>query len=60
MDEWIGSITADAAYDTRKCRDAIAACYAHAVTPPRKNAKLWIPDCPMSERETKQFYPQNI
>ena len=37
----IGSITADGAYDTRKCHDAIADRGAHAVIPPRKNAKPW-------------------
>jgi hypothetical protein len=36
----------DGAYDTRKCHDAIAARNAHAVIPPRKNAKLWKPDTP--------------
>ena len=35
----IGSVTADGANDTRKCHDAIANRGAHAVTPPRKNAK---------------------
>ncbi|AGI74569.1 IS5 family transposase [Octadecabacter arcticus 238] len=45
-DEEIGSVTADGAYDTRKCHNAIAARNAHAVIPPRKNAKLWRPDTP--------------
>jgi hypothetical protein len=40
-DEQIASVTADGAYDTRKCHDAIADRGAHAVIPPRKNAKLW-------------------
>ena len=39
--EAIGSVTADGAYDTRKCHDAIADRGAHAVIPPRKNAKSW-------------------
>ena len=39
----IGSVTADGAYDTRKCHEAIAARDAHAVIPPRKNAKPWKP-----------------
>jgi len=39
----IGSVTADGAYDTRKCHDAIAARGAHAIIPPRKNAKPWKP-----------------
>jgi hypothetical protein len=40
-DEQIGSVTADGAYDTRKCHDAIADRGAHAVIPPCKNAKPW-------------------
>ncbi|AGI68756.1 hypothetical protein OAN307_c32370 [Octadecabacter antarcticus 307] len=31
---------------TRKCHDAIAARNAHAVIPPRKNAKLWRSNTP--------------
>jgi len=42
-DQSVGSVTADGAYDTRKCHDAIAARGAHAVIPPRKNAKPWKP-----------------
>jgi len=42
-DQEIGSVTADGAYDTRKCHDAIADRGAHAVIPPRKNAKPWKP-----------------
>ena len=42
-DQDIGSVTADRAYDTRKCHEAIAARDAHAVVPPRKNAKPWKP-----------------
>ena len=45
-DEEIESVTADGAYDTRKCHNAIVALNAHAVIPPRKNAKLWKPDTP--------------
>jgi len=45
-DQEIGSVTADGAYDTRKCHDAIASRNAHAIIPPRKNAKLWKPDTP--------------
>ncbi len=40
-DEEIGSVTADGAYDTRKCHNAIADRGAVAVIPPRKNAQLW-------------------
>ena len=39
----IGFVTADGAYDTRKCHEAIAARDARAVIPPRKNAKPWKP-----------------
>jgi len=42
-DQDIGSVTADEVYDTRKCHDAIAKRNAHAVIPPRKNAKPWKP-----------------
>lgn len=40
-DEPIGSVSADGAYDTRGCHDAIALRGAQAVIPPRKNAALW-------------------
>jgi Transposase DDE domain len=40
----IASVTADGAFDTRKCYDAIAARGAAAIIPPRKNAKPWKPD----------------
>lgn len=42
-DQEIGLVTADGAYDTRKCHEAVADRGAHAVIPPRKNAKLWKP-----------------
>lgn len=42
----IASVTADGAFDTRKCHDAIAARGAAAIIPPRKNAKPWKPDTP--------------
>ena len=43
-DQEIASVTADGAYDTRKCHNAIADRGANAVIPPRKNAKPWRPD----------------
>ena len=43
-DQEIGSVTADGAYDTRKCHDAIAKRRADAVIPTRKNARPWKPD----------------
>jgi len=43
-DEDIATVTADGAYDTRKCHDTIAKRGAAAIIPPRKNAKPWKPD----------------
>ena len=43
-DQEIASITADGAYDTRKCHDALAARGAAAIIPPCKNTKPWKPD----------------
>ena len=43
-DQPIASVTADGAFDTHKCHDAIAERGAAAVIPPRKNAKPWKPD----------------
>lgn len=40
-DQEIASVTADGAFDTRKCNDAIAVRGAAAITLPRKNAKPW-------------------
>lgn len=45
-DQEIASVTADGAYDTRKCHDAIAARGAAAIIPPRKNARPWKTDTP--------------
>ena len=45
-DQQIASVTADGAFDTPKCHDAIAARGAAAIIPPRKNAKPWKPDSP--------------
>ena len=64
-DEGIGSVTGGGACDTRKCHNAIAARTAHAVIPPRRNAKLCKPDTPgptrpAPERETKRCDPQTI
>ena len=43
-DQEIATVTADGAFDTRKCHDAIATRGAAAIIPPRKNAKPWKPD----------------
>ena len=39
-DQEIGSVTADGAYDTRKCHDAIADRGAHAVIPPQERQAM--------------------
>src|SRR5690606_40156727 len=41
QDEQIASVYTDGAYDTKQCRQVIADRQAHAVIPPRKNAKPW-------------------
>jgi len=43
-DQEIASVTADGAFDTRKCHDAIAACGPTAIIPRRKNGKPWKAD----------------
>ena len=40
-DERIDSVYTDGAYDTKCCRKVISDRQAHAVIPPRKNAKPW-------------------
>ncbi len=44
-DQAIGTVTADGAYDTRKCHAAIAERGATAVIPIRKNGRPWKEDC---------------
>jgi len=46
VDQEIASVTADGAFDTRKCHDAIADRGAAAIIRPRKNARPWKPDTP--------------
>ncbi len=41
QEEQIDSVYTDGAYDTKQCRQVIAERQAHAVLPPRKNAKPW-------------------
>jgi transposase len=41
LNEQIDSVYIDGAYDTKQCRQVIADRQAHAVIPPRKNAKPW-------------------
>lgn len=55
LDQDIGSVTADGVYDTRKCHDAVAARGAHAVIPPRMNAKPWKPTSAGAIARNKAF-----
>ena len=45
-DEPIETVTADGAYDTRRCHAAIIDRGAHAVIPIRRNGCAWKEDCP--------------
>lgn len=45
-DEAIGTVTADGAYDTRRCHSAILERGRTASIPIRKNGRLWKEDCP--------------
>jgi hypothetical protein len=42
----IGTVTADGAYDTRRCHTAIIDRQATAIIPIRKNGRPWKEDCP--------------
>ena len=44
--EDIGTVTADGAYDTRRCYTAIIDRQATAIIPIRKNGRPWKEDCP--------------
>ena len=44
--EEIGTVTADGAYDTRRCHTAIIDRKATAIIPIRKNGQPWKEDCP--------------
>jgi len=44
--EDIGTVTADGAYDTRRCHTAIIDREATAIIPIRKNGRPWKEDCP--------------
>jgi hypothetical protein len=45
-DEQIGTVTADGAFDTRRCHSAIIDRGATAIIPIRKNGRPWKEDCP--------------
>ena len=45
-DETVSTVTADGAYDTRRCLGAIIERGANAIIPIRRNGCLWKEDCP--------------
>ena len=55
LDEQIDSVYTDGAYDTKQCRQVIADRQAHAVIPPRKNARPW-KDTKVHSRVRKELF----
>jgi len=55
-DEQIGTVTADGAYDTRRCHTAILKRGAAPIIPIRKNGRSWKEDCPaaIARNETRR------
>ncbi len=47
-EETVGTVTADGAYDTRRCHGAIIGRGADAIIPIRRNGRDWKEDCPAS------------
>lgn len=45
-DELINTVTADGAYDTRRCHGAIIERGANGIIPVRRNGRAWKDDCP--------------
>lgn len=56
-DEDIGTVTADSAYDTRRCHGAVIARGGAAIISIRRNGRAWKEDCPASKRATKPCAP---
>ena len=60
-DEQIDTVTADGAYDTRRCHTAIINGQATPIIPIRKNGRFWKEDCPAAKvwnetrRATKRY-----
>ncbi|MCZ4270144.1 IS5 family transposase [Rhodobacteraceae bacterium G21628-S1] len=52
-DEQIGTVTADGAYDTRRCQTAILARKAIPIIPIRKNGRLWKDDSPAARARSE-------
>ena len=47
--ETFATVTADGAYDTRRCHTAIIDRQAIAIIPIRKNGRPWKADCPAAQ-----------
>jgi hypothetical protein len=45
LDEQIGTVTGDGAFDTRRCHIAIVDRGGTAIIPIRRNGRLWKEDC---------------
>lgn len=56
-DEEIGSVTADGAYDTRRCHSAIIERDALPIIPIRKNGRPWNEDVRLRRSEMKPCAP---
>lgn len=52
-DEGIGTVTADGAYDTRRCHGAVIARGGTAIIPIRKNRRPWKDDCPAARARSE-------
>ena len=53
----IGTVSADRAYDTRRCHMAIIDRQATAIIPIRKNGRAWKEDARLQSQETKPCVP---
>lgn len=54
-DEDIGNVTADGAYETRRCRSAIIARGGTAIIPIRRSGRAWKEDCPAAKARNENL-----
>ncbi len=55
-DEPINTVTADGAYDTRRCHEAIIERGANGIIPIRRNGRAWKADCPAAIARNEIFH----
>lgn len=55
-DEPINTVTADGAYDTRRCHEAIIERGANGIIPIRRNGRAWKADCPAAITRNEIFH----